>query len=83
MKLGDVLKKERERRSIPAAEMAEHLGLSSDAYEALESGNSPMEEYAPLILNFASKIQAPVSSLYYPCGIPFQELDDYPLIPVR
>ena len=37
MKLGDVLKKEREMAGIPASAMAGKLGMSADAYERIES----------------------------------------------
>ena len=77
MKLGDVLKKERERKGLSVAVMAERLNLSLAEYEKVEAGISPLEQYGTLVLNFAQVIEQPVSSLYYPCGIPFQELEDY------
>ena len=46
MKLGDVLKKERERKRLSVEAAAESLGLSPEAYQQLEEGASPIEEWA-------------------------------------
>ena len=77
MKLGDVLKKEREKKGIGMEEIAERLELSVDEYSEIEAGESPLEKYGALILKFAQTLEQPVSSLYYPCGLPFREVDDY------
>ncbi len=77
MKLGDVLKKEREKKGIGLEEIAERLELSVDEYAKIEAGESPLEKYGGLILKFAQTLEQPVSSLYYPCGLPFREVDDY------
>ncbi len=79
MKLGDVLKKEREMNGISAAAMAQSLGVSADAYEKIESGGSEeFEAAARLLVNFAKTLKYPgVNGLYYPCGIPFSEVEDY------
>ncbi len=52
--------------------------LTREDYEQVEAGESPIEKYGPLMLGFAEVIEQPVFNLYYPCGLPFQELDDYP-----
>ena len=85
MKLGDVLKKERENKGLAAATMAEKLGIPLDAYEQIERGGSEeFEQAARLVVNFAKALDYPgVNGLYYPCGIPFQELDDYAYRVVR
>ena len=79
MKLGDVLKKEREMSGMSAASMAEKAGISLDEYQEIESGGSrSFEAAASLIANFAKVVGSPgVNGLFYPCGIPFQEVDDY------
>ena len=78
MKLGDVLKKERERRGLPQAATAERLGLSTTEYEAIEAGeNASFEAAASLVLQFNEMIQGQVGQLYYPCGLPFTEVTDY------
>ena len=52
--------------------------LSQEEYLEIEAGKSPIEKYGPLFLGFAEVIEQPVFNLFYPCGLPFQELDDYP-----
>jgi hypothetical protein len=44
----------------------------------VESGNSPLEEYAPLLLRFSEVVDQPIFNLFYPCGLPFGQLKDYP-----
>ncbi len=79
MKLGDVLKKEREMAGVSAAAMADKLGLSESDYYEIESGGSEQfEKAARLVLGFAKVVGGPgVNRLYYPCGLPFTEVDDY------
>ena len=49
--------------------------------EAIEAGeNGDFERAAGLVLQFNEMIGGQVSQLYYPCGLPFQELDDYPIV---
>lgn len=54
------------------------LQVSEEDFQAIESGKSELEKYGPLFLGFAEVIEQPVFNLFYPCGLPFQELDDYP-----
>ncbi len=54
------------------------LEISEEDYEEIEAGKSELEKYGPLLLGFAEVIEQPVFNLFYPCGLPFQELDDYP-----
>ncbi|MEM7349350.1 MAG: helix-turn-helix transcriptional regulator [Acidobacteriota bacterium] len=75
---GPLIKGHRERREKSAAELAEALKMSEEEYGEIEAGNSPVEKYGPLFLGFAEAIEQPVFNLFYPCGLPFQELDDYP-----
>lgn len=78
MKLGDVLKKERERRNVPPAAVADRLGITVDAYEAIEAGeNAELENVATLVVRFNDLIEGQVNQLFYPCGLPFSEIDDY------
>jgi len=58
--------------------MAEALEISADEYGEIEEGKSPIEVMGPRLLAFAEVIEQPVFNLFYPCGLPFQELDDYP-----
>ena len=89
---GPLIKGHRERREKTIEEMVESLNswteemadqegyrqLTREDYEQIEAGESPIETYGPLFLGFAELIEQPVFNLFYPCGLPFQELDDYP-----
>lgn len=75
---GGLIKGHRERREKTAEQMAEELEMSLEDYSEIEAGKSPLEKYGPLFLAFAEAIEQPVFNLFYPCGLPFQELDDYP-----
>ncbi len=75
---GELIRGHRERVEKSAEEMAQATGLSAEAYESVERGESPIETVGPQMLAFAEKIEQPVFNLFYPCGLPFQELDDYP-----
>lgn len=88
---GELIKKHRERRGKSPEELATALaaeqaefrqwvdgGTAVQRYEEIESGSTPLEKYGPLLLAFAEAIEQPVFNLFYPCGLPFQELDDYP-----
>jgi len=75
---GPLIRGHRERKEKSVAELAEALSISAEDYEQIEAGRSPVEKYGPLFLGFAEAIEQPVFNLFYPCGLPFQELDDYP-----
>ncbi len=78
MKLGDVLKKERENRNITAAKMAGRLGISLSDYEQLELGkNSAFEDAAAMVVAFNEMIGGQVNQLFYPCGLPFSQVVTY------
>jgi transcriptional regulator with XRE-family HTH domain len=75
---GPLIQGHRENRGKSTAEMAEALEIEESAYQEIEAGNSDLETYGPLFLGFAEAIEQPVFNLFYPCGLPFQELEDYP-----
>lgn len=78
MKLGEVLKQERERKGISTETAAEHLGISVDEYRAIEAGeNASFDAAASLVLSFNEMIEGQISQIYYPCGIPFTEVNGY------
>ncbi|KDM90448.1 helix-turn-helix domain-containing protein [Photobacterium galatheae] len=52
--------------------------MTLEEYEQIEAGTSGLEKYGPILLGFAEKIEQPVFNLFYPCDLPFHELDDYP-----
>lgn len=75
---GELIRRHREARGRTAAEVAAAAGLGEQDYRAVEAGTSPIEEHGPLLLAFAETVEQPVFNLFYPCGLPFEELDDYP-----
>ena len=77
-KCGALVAKHRERRGMTVDALAEQLGLSGEEVGAIERGESPIEQIGPRLLRFAELIDQPIFNLFYPCGLPFQELDDYP-----
>jgi transcriptional regulator with XRE-family HTH domain len=75
---GNLISHHRERRKKTVEDMTEALEISQDEYQDIEAGKSPLEQQAPRLLRFAELIEQPIFNLFYPCGLPFQELDDYP-----
>lgn len=84
---GELIKGHRERKGFSIEEIIRQIEdtstdglvkISTEEYESVEAGNSPIEKYGPLLLHFAEVIEQPVFNLFYPCGLPFQTLDDYP-----
>ena len=68
MKLGDVLKKERERKKISFDEMASRLGIPQEKYGEMEGGSSPAEKWGPLLAKVAIKLETPTSRLLAESG---------------
>lgn len=68
----------RQGQNKSVEEMAAVVGLGVEEYSAVEGGESPLEDVGRRLLAFAEAIEQPVFNLFYPCGLPFQELDDYP-----
>jgi len=68
MKLGDVLRKERERRLLSTSICAEQLGIAQVDYESLESGESPVEQWGPTLARIAIKLATPTSRLISDSG---------------
>jgi transcriptional regulator with XRE-family HTH domain len=84
---GELIRRHRERRRQTADQLTEavarglaevHVDLPREEYETIEAGRSPIETVGPRLLAFAEAVEQPVFNLFYPCGLPFQELDDYP-----
>ena len=63
MKLGDVLRKERERKRLAAEKVAAELNLGLDDYQELEAGSSPIEQWAPKLAQIAIQLSTPTSRL--------------------
>jgi len=68
VKLGDVLKKERERKKLSLEDTASKLGLADDAYREVEAGSSPAEKWGPLLARIAIKLETPTSRLLADSG---------------
>jgi transcriptional regulator with XRE-family HTH domain len=61
MKLGDVLKKERERKKLTMDDVAGRLGIKVEQYLEMEMGNTPAEEWGPKLALIAIALQTPTS----------------------
>ncbi|MGH9764819.1 MAG: hypothetical protein ACREDR_18680 [Blastocatellia bacterium] len=68
MKLGDVLKKERERKKFTVEDVAQRLGIATEQYLEVEAGNSPAEEWGPRLALIAIKLETPTSRLIADTG---------------
>jgi DNA-binding XRE family transcriptional regulator len=68
VKLGDVLRKERQLRGITPAEAASRIGISQEEYVKLENGNSSAEKWGPLLAKIAIKLNTPTSRLISETG---------------
>ena len=68
MKLGDVLRKERQRKRLPEEVVAQALSLPVDEYRALEGGESQIEEWGQKLAQIAIKLATPTSRLISETG---------------
>lgn len=68
MKVGEVIRKERERKRLDSEKVANQLGLSVDEYQALEAGGTPVEEWGPKLAQIAIKLSTPTSRLISETG---------------
>jgi transcriptional regulator with XRE-family HTH domain len=75
---GHLVSVHREKRELSREDLAKRLEWPMEELALVESGNSPLEEYAPLLLRFSEMVDQPIFNLFYPCGLPFGELRDYP-----
>jgi transcriptional regulator with XRE-family HTH domain len=75
---GRLIQTHREKRGLRREDLAGQLGWPVEQLVLIENGASPIEQYAPLTLRFAEIIDQPIFNLFYPCGLPFTELTDYP-----
>lgn len=75
---GRLIRMHRENRELSQEEMAMRLDWPTEQIISIEKGESPLERYAPMLLRFAEVIDQPIFNLFYPCGLPFAELNDYP-----
>jgi transcriptional regulator with XRE-family HTH domain len=75
---GELIRQQREKRELSRQDLASQLNWTSEELASVEDGSSQLETVAPLLLRFAELIHQPIFNLFYPCGLPFEELQDYP-----
>jgi transcriptional regulator with XRE-family HTH domain len=68
MKLGDVIKKERERKRLTIEDVAGRLAISLEQYQEMEAGDSPAEEWGPRLALIAIRLQTPTWRLITETG---------------
>jgi transcriptional regulator with XRE-family HTH domain len=68
VKLGEVLKKERERKKLSVEDTAGKLGIPEEEYREIEAGNTPAETWGPLLAKIAIKLETPTSRLLADSG---------------
>ena len=75
MKLGSVIKKEREGKSglnryhqLAIEDVAHKLGVSAAERQAIETGDSPVEKWFPILCDLAVKLKVPTSRLLAKSG---------------
>jgi ribosome-binding protein aMBF1 (putative translation factor) len=75
---GRLVTRHREKRELSREDLARQLDWTTEELTVVEDGKSPLEQYGPLLLHYAEVIDQPIFNLFYPCGLPFAELGDYP-----
>jgi transcriptional regulator with XRE-family HTH domain len=75
---GKLIRAHREKRGLTQKDLADRLEIPAAELESIEDGKSQLETYAPLLLSFAETIDQPIFNLFYPCGLPLDQLTDYP-----
>ena len=75
---GRLIRSHRERRNLSQEGLVELLSWPVQELAQIENGDSPLETYGPHLLRFAEAIDQPIFNLFYPCGLNYQELEDYP-----
>jgi transcriptional regulator with XRE-family HTH domain len=63
MKLGDVLRIERERKKFDPNRVSAEMGLTVEEYMQLESGSSQIEDWGPKLAEIAIRLGTPTSRL--------------------
>jgi transcriptional regulator with XRE-family HTH domain len=75
---GKLIREQRERKQLTTEQLAELLALPAAELAAIEAGQSELEVWAPRFLRCAELVEQPVFNFFYPCGLPFESLTDYP-----
>ena len=61
MRIGEVIKKEREKINKTVEEMAKAMDMPLEFYQSIEAGDTPMERWAPIHAWIAIKLEKPMS----------------------
>lgn len=75
---GQLVRVHREKRGLSREELAKRLDWPVEQLAAIEDGKSQLEQYTPMLLRFSEMIDQPIFNLFYPCGLPFNSINDYP-----
>jgi transcriptional regulator with XRE-family HTH domain len=75
---GKLIMKHRERRGLTREKLAETMNVAATVVEEVERGGSPLENCGPLLLHFAELVDQPIFNLFYPCGLAFNTINEYP-----
>jgi transcriptional regulator with XRE-family HTH domain len=75
---GRLITLHRQQRELAQEELARKIDIPVSELNSIEAGQSPLEQYAPLLLRFAEVIGQPIFNLFYPCGLRLDQLEDYP-----
>lgn len=75
---GQLIRMHRERCDLSREQLAKQLAWPVEQLVFIENEESALETYAPLLLRFAEVIEQPIFNLFYPCGVSFDKLNDYP-----
>lgn len=68
MRLGDVLRKERARKTLSVEAVATSLRISVDEYQAFEAGTLPLEAWGSKLARIAIKLKTPTARLISDSG---------------
>lgn len=75
---GDLIRWYREQQGLSRQQLSERVSGPFEEIVRIEEGKSPLEIYAPYLLHFAETVDLPIFNLLYPCGLPLDQLTDYP-----
>jgi transcriptional regulator with XRE-family HTH domain len=74
---GRLIRQHRAQKGMATAAMADAVGLSTEEYNSVERGDSPLEQIGLPLLRFSEAIDQPLFNLFYPCGVPLEDLAEY------
>lgn len=75
---GSLIKLHREGKGMSKEALAASIDVPLSDMELIEDGKSPLEDYGPILLAFSELVDQPIFNLFYPCGISYDRLEDYP-----